>query len=102
MSMGWVAAAVAVVGAAVSYENGKKQEASSKRALEQSKNAAKQQALLAEQDMNAANKKRASTTGLLSAAQQAGKAGISGTMLTGAGGVDSSKLSLGKSTLLGG
>ena len=40
--------------------------------------------------------------GALAAAMQSGKAGGSGTMLTGPSGVDPAALQLGKSTLLGG
>ena len=48
-----------------------------------------------------ANQKKPDTMAILSAAQQAGKAGPSGTMLTGPMGVDPNALTLGKTTLLG-
>jgi hypothetical protein len=47
--------------------------------------------------------KKPDTNAILSAAEQAGKAGASSTMLTGTSGVDVSQLGLGKkNTLLGG
>lgn len=62
---------------------------------------AAQQAKLAEEDLNRANQKRPNTSAVLSAAEQAGRAGVSGTLLTGPQGVDQSTLPLGRSTLLG-
>jgi hypothetical protein len=56
----------------------------------------------ASQALNRANQKKPDTMAILSAAQQSGKLGASGTMLTGAQGVDPNALSLGKNTLLGG
>lgn len=55
----------------------------------------------AEESMNRATQKRPNTSSILSEAEQAGKAGVSGTMLTGPLGVDPSELKLSKSTLLG-
>lgn len=63
---------------------------------------ADKQASDADQAMNRANQKRPDTSAILSAAQQSGKSGASGTMLTGPQGVDQNMLSLGKTTLLGG
>lgn len=56
----------------------------------------------AEQDMNRANQKKPDTMAMLNDAAQKGRAGQSGTMLTGPQGVDPSMLTLGKNTLLGG
>lgn len=98
---GYVSAAVAAVGVAVSYQNGQQQKKAAADANEQAKQSALKQEQQAEQAFNAANKKQPDTNALLSAAQQSGKAGASGTMLTGPQGVDTSSLSLGKSTLLG-
>jgi uncharacterized protein HemX len=94
------AVAAAVIGAGVSYYNGQQQVSAQKSAAETARQNAAKQAALAEQELNAANKKRADTSGILSAAQQAGKSGASGTMLTGPSGAG--PLTLGKSTLLGG
>lgn len=102
--MSWAITAVAaavVVSAGVSYYNGQQQTAANKKAMQQAKENADRQAQLAEQDMNRANQKKADSNALLSAAQQSGKAGAYGTMLTGPQGIDTSNLSLGKSTLLG-
>jgi hypothetical protein len=55
----------------------------------------------ADENMNRATQKRPNTAGILASAQQAGKAGASGTMLTGPQGVDPAALTLGRSTLLG-
>ncbi len=70
-------------------------------ALEQA-NAARRQAKAAEEAMNRANPKRPNVASALSEAEQAGKQGASGTLLTGAQGVDPNSLTLGKKTLLGG
>ena len=56
----------------------------------------------ADEANNRANQKRPNANAILSAAQQAARGGMGGTMLTGPQGVSSSELSLGKSTLLGG
>lgn len=105
MSFGISAATWAMVGAAVgagvSIYNGQQAAKNQKSAMEQAKQAAANQEQLAQQEMNRANQKRPDTMSLLSAAQQAGKAGPSGTMLTGAQGINAGALPLGKSTLLG-
>ena len=102
MSWAITAVAAAVVGSAgVSYYNGRQQAAANKSAMNQAKENADRQAKQAEMEMNRANQKRPDTNALLSAAQQSGRAGASGTMLTGPAGIDPSALSLGKSTLLG-
>ena len=61
----------------------------------------KKQADAADEASNKANQKRANPFGALAGAQQAGKGGVSGTMLTGAQGVNPGSLQLGGSTLLG-
>lgn len=101
-------AVVAAAGTANAYAQGQQQKKSANRAADQAEEQARQQATaaekqlsLAEQDTNRANQKRANTGSLLDAASQAGKAGASGTMLTGPMGVDPNALNLGKSTLLG-
>lgn len=60
-----------------------------------------QQEQKADQAMNKANQKKPNTAAILSAAQQAAKEGIGGTMLTGPQGVGNDQLTLGKTTLLG-
>lgn len=67
----------------------------------QATKAAAAQADQVDQNNNRINAKKPDVAGMLLVNQQAGKAGIGGTMLTGAGGV-SDALSLGKNTLLGG
>lgn len=98
-----ITAVVGVVAASayVSYENGKKQADAQEAAMKQAQTNADRQAKQAEQDMNRANQKRPDTGAILDAASQAGKAGASGTMLTGPTGVDPTALNLGKNTLLG-
>lgn len=64
-------------------------------------NALKQEKQM-EQQMNAANQKKPDTMAMLNDAAQKGRAGQSGTMLTGPQGIDPSLLTLGKNTLLGG
>ena len=102
--MSWAITAVAaavVVSAGVSYYNGQQQASANRRAMDQAQSNADRQAKQAEEDMRRQNQKQPDTNALLSAAQQGGKAGASGTMLTGPQGVDPNSLALGKSTLLG-
>ena len=98
---GYVLAAAAVAGAAISYQNGQEQKKAAERASQQAQQNADKQAADADQAMNRANQKKPDTSAILSAAQQSGKSGPSGTMVTGPQGVDPSSLSLGKTTLLG-
>lgn len=96
-----VMAAATVAGAAVAYKNGQDQKDAAEKASKQAQANADKQAAQADQDFNRANQKKPDTSAILSAAQQAGKAGASGTMLTGPQGIDTNALNLGKSTLLG-
>lgn len=96
-----VMAAAAVAGAVVSYQNGQDQKDAAKSAQQQAQANADKQEKAADQATNRANQKRPDTGAILDAATQAGKGGASGTMLTGAQGIDPSMLSLGKNTLLG-
>ena len=97
----WVAAGIAAVGTAVAYDQGQQQKKSAENASRQAQANADKQLAQADQETNRANQKRPDTSAILGAAQQAGKAGASGTMLTGPTGIDPSTLQLGKSTLLG-
>lgn len=104
-----IMAAAAVAGTAISYQNGQESKKAAANALEQNKKAAAdqkaaadKQAKDAEESMNAANRKTPNTASILDQAQQAGKQGASGTMLTGAQGIDPNALNLSKNTLLGG
>ena len=63
---------------------------------------ARDTAAKADQAYNKANQKKPDTDRLYAANSNAAKGGVSGTMLTGPGGVDPSSLMLGRSTLLGG
>lgn len=82
--------------------NANRQRKDMKKANAATQAAALKQQKQAEQEMNAANKKRPDTMALLDNATQQGRAGQSGTMLTGPQGIDPSLLTLGKTTLLGG
>jgi hypothetical protein len=99
--MGVTAAVAAVASVAVAYNNGQEQKKAADKASQQAQQNADKQAAQADQDMNRANQKKPDTSAILSAAQQSGKAGASGTMLTGPQGVDPNALNLGKNTLLG-
>lgn len=103
-----VLAAAAVVGTGVSVYNGIQQSNAQDKAQKQAQqqaqaqaDAADKQAAAADQAQNRANQKSPDASAILSAAQQSGKGGASGTMLTGPQGVDPSALALGKNTLLG-
>lgn len=99
--MGVTAAVAAVVGTAYSVYSGERAADAQEKAQQQAKANADKQAKAADEATNRANQKQADTSAILSAAQQAGKGGASGTMLTGPQGVDPNSLSLGKNTLLG-
>ena len=92
----------ALTSTAYSAYAGNKADQNQRSAQRQSLRTAQDQANAAEQANNRANQKRPDIAGALSAAMQSGKAGASGTMLTGPGGIDPNALQLGKSTLLGG
>lgn len=96
-----VMAGAAVAGTAYSIYSGQRQARAQRDAQNQARAAAERQATAADQAMNAANQKRPNTSEILDAANQAGRAGVSGTMLTGTNGVDPNQLALGRSTLLG-
>lgn len=91
----------AVIGAAASIYTGSQQAKAQKKAQAQAQANAEKQASAADQAFNAANQKRPDVSAILDAATQAGRGGVSGTMLTGAQGIDPNALTLGRSTLLG-
>lgn len=93
--------AVTAVAAGLSIYQGNKQEKMQKKAMAQSKALADKSATAAEQAYNAANQKRPNTSEILDAASQSGRAGVSGTMLTGAQGISKDQMALGRNTLLG-
>jgi polyphosphate kinase 2 (PPK2 family) len=97
-----VMAAASVAGVAMSAINGQKQASAAKDAQAQAQANADKQLKEQDQATNRANQKSPDTMAILDAATQAGKGGASGTMLTGAQGIDPNLLTLGKSTLLGG
>ena len=97
----WVMAAAAAAGTVVSYQNGQDQKKAAEKASQQAQANALKQEKAADEATNRANQKRANTAGILDAAAQSGKAGASGTMLTGPQGIDPKLLNLGKTTLLG-
>lgn len=91
--------AAATVGASV--YSGRKQEKQARAAAEQAQRNADQQVKAAEEATNKAEQKTANAAARLDEVALAGKAGMSGTMLTGPQGIDPSQLMLGKNTLLG-
>ena len=96
-----VIAAAAVAGAAIAYDNGQEQKKAAEKASHQAQANAQKQEKAADEATNRANTKRADTGAALDSATQAGKAGASGTMLTGPQGIDPAALNLSKNTLLG-
>jgi hypothetical protein len=75
--------------------------AQASKAASESKALMDKQLKAADENINRATAKRPNTARIVDEAAQAGKAGASGTMLTGSQGVDPSALTLGRSTLLG-
>lgn len=98
---GAITAVAAVVGTAYSAYSSNKQAKAQKSAQNEARINADKQATAAEQAFNATNQKRPNASGILDAASQSGRAGVSGTMLTGASGVDKNAMALGRNTLLG-
>lgn len=98
----YVVAATMAASTAYQAYAGNKAGQDQRSAQRQSMRTAQDQANAAEQANNRANQKRPDVAGALSSALMSGKAGASGTMLTGPGGIDPNALQLGKSTLLGG
>ena len=74
----------------------------SRKAGNRSANLAEKQAKDQEQQFNKLNGKMPDAMAMMDQNIQAGKNGPSGTMLTGPQGIDPSKLTLGRNTLLGG
>ena len=95
-------AAVGAVGAYSQHQAASKAADAQAAASAQATTNAKNQADQADQANNRANGKQPDIAGMSSSNAMAAKGGQSGTMLTGAQGVDPNALSLGKSTLLGG
>jgi Tfp pilus assembly protein PilE len=96
-----VVAAATVAAAVISYENSRQQKKAAEAAARQAQENAARQERMAQEQFNRANQKKPDTASILDAAQQAAKAGPSGTMLTGPQGVTPDMLTLGKNTLLG-
>ena len=97
----WALAAASAYSAVSSNQNAKK----AAKQQESAQNDAKQQALAqekaADEASNMQNMKSPDTGAMMSAAMMSGKSGVSGTMLTGAQGVEKDKLNTKRSTLLG-
>lgn len=91
----------AVLGAVVSGIQGQKQASAAKKAANAQSEQAKATADAAEQDMNRRNARGPNTEAMLAENELAAQSGDTGTMLTGPTGVDPSKLTLGKNTLIG-
>lgn len=96
-----ILAGAAVAGTAYSIYNGQQQLSAQKKGQQQALANANAQATAADQAMNKANQKRPDVAAILDAAAQSGRSGVSGTMLTGAQGVNQNSMALGRSTLLG-
>lgn len=84
-----------------SVSDGNKAAKAQDKAAAQAASAAKATADAADQAYNKANMKQPNMQGLYRDNEVAGKAGVSGTMLTGPQGVDPKTLLLGKATLMG-
>lgn len=96
------AVVVAAVGTGYSIYAGERNAKMQKQAQADAKKAALKAEGQADEAMNAQNMALPDTASMMSSAMLSGKAGASGTLLTGAKGVDKSKLELQRNTLLGG
>lgn len=92
----WLAIAAGTTAAASVYSTDVSRKAGNKAADNAEANASQQ-----EQQFNKLNGKTPDTMALMDQNTQAGKNGPSGTLLTGPKGIDPSKLTLGRNTLLG-
>lgn len=97
----WVAVSAATTAAATLY-SAKQSSVSQDRALRESKKQAQANQLAADEANNRANAKTPDVAAMLGAASLASRSGQAGTLLTGPQGLDTSSLTLGKTTLLGG
>lgn len=93
------ALAVAAGGAGMQYESDRKNASMQGDAQEQARRNALKQEKAGDEATNRANQRQANPMAALDRAQQAGKGGVGGTMLTGPMGVQN--LPLGRKTLLG-
>lgn len=100
-AVGWALIAVSSASAIYSAQQQKKSQALQRDAQADAKRAALKAESQADEAMNAQNMAMPDTASMMSAAMLSGKAGASGTMLTGAKGVDKSKLELQRNVLLG-
>jgi hypothetical protein len=91
-----------VVMAAATVYSAQSSRVSNDRARRQQAAIAKSQQQAADQANNKANAKSPDVSAMLSAAGRASGGGQAGTLLTGSQGLDLSRLTLGKATLLGG
>lgn len=93
---------LAGAGTAMQYESSRKSASMQEDAQKQAKESALKQEKAADEAYNRANQKTPNASSILSAAQQAAKGGVGGTMLTGATGITPDALQLAKTSLLGG
>lgn len=96
-----VSAAIGLYSAYSSNKNAKASLSQQEKAQRKAEANAQAQAQAADEASNAANMKMPDTAAMMSSAMLSGKAGQSGTMLTGPQGVKKDKLGLQKNTLLG-
>jgi len=96
-----VSAAIMAVGATLGAISSFQGNAQQEKAAKQARSNALRQEKAAEEATNRANSRRANTGAALDSALQAGRAGASGTLLTGPQGIDPNALTLGGNTLLG-
>lgn len=96
-----VSTGVAIHGAEQSRRSQNRSYRDQQKAQAQSKAASLSQQRKSEEEFARVNRKKPNVVGILAEEQRAAAAGSGSTMLTGIGGVDQSKLSIGRTTLLG-
>lgn len=101
LAVSLISIGVSAYSAYSSNKNAKAAMAQQQKAQKKAEQNAQAQAQAAEEASNAANMKMPDTAAMMSSAMLSGKAGQSGTMLTGPQGVKKDKLGLQKNTLLG-
>lgn len=97
----WLAIGTAAVGATTAVVSADSARSTQNKATDQAKTASLANQQATDEANNRANAKAPDSAAAMAANVLAGKAGNSGTMLTGPTGVDPSQLTLGKNTLLG-
>lgn len=102
MSLAWTAVGMTVLSAAVGFHQSEQARKATNTARDRAAEQAKATLMQQDEADNRLNQKQANTQSLLEAAVNGNKGGAASTLLTGPSGVNTSNLTLGRNSLLGG